>query len=191
MTQTTQILDFSLNQSDRIQQFREGYYKASHRLVALDYLKNSEVRTFTSKGKVVAGYVRASGQQLRLFDAIPEHRRTESLAAHHLTNENSAEITCVWIDKNHRSVAMKVALFTRLIFDSMTCGKENILGGAVIEKMAIRQSKVMPHMIYEGTLVHDNKPEYGYIYFAKTKEIGKTYARIFIGELKKEIRKAF
>ena len=104
--------------------------------VELGYLRASHVvGVFDREQRLVAGYVIATRQPLRLLDFVPEPERGRLDPPPGASWEDCCEITCFWRLPEVSPVFMAIGVWPRVIADAIATKKRFIIGFNQIERL--------------------------------------------------------
>lgn len=144
-----------LKSDKELKHFQSQYLSHSQNPIELAYLKKSHVRAFYLKGEMKAGYALYTGSDKRYLEMIPEKGITRQIQQE--IQNNSLEVTCMWVSREYSSVANRVYLYTSYAIDCFKKNKKYAIAGSFSEKIKKLHSVPYSQMIYEGeSLFHDH-----------------------------------
>lgn len=134
-----------------LEEFRIQFELLSGNPVELSYLEASTVRGFFKKDSLVAGYVLNKQSPHRLLMWIPENVRQQMIERYIPGGPHSCcELTCMWKDRSTVSHWETNWVYMVAIYDGVFSGKQNILGGSFISKLATGQTRILDNVVYSG-----------------------------------------
>jgi hypothetical protein len=134
------------------------------------------VGVFDRAGAMVGGYIVNRGPKLVLLSVVPEAQREAWLRRVPL--EAQAELNLIWRNKGIGHTTFALLVWTRIIWDCITCGRPVILGSGY-ENPLNRWYKILePEMVYSGPSATSGLEVHVYAY-SRAKLLG-TYAASFV-----------
>jgi len=138
-----------LTSSSEHEAFARMFESLSGNTVALDYLRQAQVRGFFRGDELLAGYVVNARAPFRYSSWVPTQARAELHQRGCLVEPSSAEITCMWVsqilgkfDRNR--------IYVRSVVDLFCSGRRFIFAGSRVEKVARIQKTTLPKTVYRG-----------------------------------------
>jgi short-subunit dehydrogenase len=153
-----------LTDAREIDEFAKAYAAASGYWVPIEYLRRCLVFGMRRRGRLIAGVVITGSAPFRTFQRIPESEQEAVSSA--VDEKDTVELTCVWIDRKHRS-GLRSALFWYGLFqEAGRRGVRHVVFGT--ESASLRRMYLLgrPRVLYEGPVTVDGQRKQGWIFYS-------------------------
>jgi len=154
--------------STQLGYFQSRYQAASGYRVDLEYLERSRVYVLRSRrGLVVGGYVVSASAPLRTLVRVPPAARGQIAAA--LPPTHLTELTCVWLEREVRDGIWSIVLWACIALHLGSVRRSTLIFGTEVDSLRQFYERVGPTLLYDGEVVVDGHPRYGWIYGIDTR----------------------
>jgi short-subunit dehydrogenase len=151
-----------LTRNDDIDEFVACYERASGYRVPLDYLHRGLVFGMRRRGRLIGGVVITGEAPLRTLIRVPEADRAAVAAA--FDQRDTVELTCVWIDRAHRSGWRSALFWYGLFLQTGRRGVRHVLFGTESESLYRMYLLGRPRVVYSGPVTVDGTTRHGWIF---------------------------
>lgn len=153
-----------LSATSDIEEFIDGYERASGRRVPADYPHSSMTFGMRRRGRLIGGAIIGQRTPFRTLAFVPEAARTAVASA--IEGTDTVELTCVWLDRAHRDGLRSVLLWCGIYLVTGRAGGDHLLFGA--NSASLRRFYVIgePRLLYSGPVMIDGQESHGWIFHA-------------------------
>jgi hypothetical protein len=153
----------------------QNYYNHFHGVeVDISYLLiSSLVRVFyISEDQWLAGYVINDKCPMRYFEPFTDSTKRIIFRDAGINEDQSAEITCIWIDNKltRSDTNARLFVYRSSIQDAAKTGKEYVIGGSIILTVWRTFQIVLPHTFYFGLVPFQDRLEMGKIVYNQAQD---------------------
>jgi hypothetical protein len=168
--------------------YSSKYVECGGAPVSLEYLRNANVFLCKLNGKIIGGGVCNLLLPMRYMSWCTDlHTRFDLFKA--------GELTCVWVEKGLsavNSIHVLARLYNRAHKVAATAGKDYIISGTIIPKLAKTQRITHNIPLYHGPFAPDNSKTceiYASHINGHKRRIAKTYHKEFSGRVIKSLKR--
>gem|GEM_PF-302359 len=151
-----------LTEQADIDEFVSSYERASGYRVPLDYMHRGLVFGMRRRGRLIGGVVMTGEPPLRTLIRVPEAARAAVAAA--FDERDTVELTCVWIDRAHRSGWRSALFWYGLFLETGRRGVRHVLFGTESENLHRMYLLGRPGIVYSGPVTVDGTTRHGWIF---------------------------
>lgn len=142
---------FAANFQSSKQNKRTGTGPVNEPMIPLAYLQASQVTgVYDSNNRLIAGYVIATAQPLRLLDFVPIEQRPTVISQHQEILANCCEVTCAWRVLEVSPSWMAARFWPHAYLNALKTGKRFFLGHNQHEGLDKLYTQAEPRTLYVG-----------------------------------------